>query len=65
MDANTLRKSVWEEMLFADMRANYFAELVRRYLLLDRALRVAVLMSNSNLVRAQYPPSPPPRSPRK
>ncbi len=35
MNETTLRKLVWEEMLYADMRANYFGELVRRYLLLD------------------------------
>jgi hypothetical protein len=47
MDANTLRKSVWEEMLMADMRANYFAELVRHYLRWDKALRWSSLIFTS------------------
>ena len=29
MDETALRKTVWEEMLCAEMRSNYFAELVR------------------------------------
>ncbi len=52
MDETTLRKLVWEEMLYADMRANYFGELVRRYLLLDRTLRVATLIATSGSVAA-------------
>jgi hypothetical protein len=52
MDAATLRKLVWEEMLYADMRANYFGELVRRYLLLDKALRAATLVGTSGSVAA-------------
>jgi hypothetical protein len=31
-------------MLFADMRANYFVGLMRRYLRFDRALRVGTLV---------------------
>lgn len=31
MDSNTLQRVVWKEMLYADMRANYFAALVRYY----------------------------------
>ena len=50
MDANNLRKCVWEEMLTADMRSNYFAELVRHYLLFDKALRVATLIAASGAV---------------
>jgi hypothetical protein len=50
MDANTLRKCVWEEMLTADMRSNYFAELVRHYLLFDKALRWAALIATSGAV---------------
>jgi len=47
MDPTTLRTVVWDEMLFADMRANYFAELMRRYSMLDKALRVAALVASS------------------
>ncbi|HEX3683791.1 MAG TPA: hypothetical protein VHU83_14750 [Bryobacteraceae bacterium] len=47
MDASNLRRCVWEEMLFADMRANYFAELVRHYLMLDKWMRVATLVAAS------------------
>ena|SRR5579864_1024969 len=50
MDADILRKRIWEEMLLADMRANYFAELVRHYLQLDKALRVATLIVTSGAV---------------
>jgi hypothetical protein len=50
MDVNNLRRCVWEEMLFADMRSNYFAELVRHYLTLDKWLRVATLVAASGTV---------------
>jgi hypothetical protein len=50
MDANTLRKCVWEEMLAADMRSNYFAELVRHYLKFDKGLCVAALVAASGAV---------------
>lgn len=50
MEANKLRQCVWEEMLTADMRANYFAELVGHYLKLDKWLRVATLLAASGTV---------------
>jgi hypothetical protein len=50
MDAEMLRKLVWEEMLCADMRANYFAELLRDYQTRDKWLRVAVLVASSGAV---------------
>jgi hypothetical protein len=50
MDQITLRKVVWEEMLFAEMRSNYFAELVRSYQMKDRVLRVCVLLASSGSV---------------
>lgn len=50
MDANDLRRLVWEEMLMADMRANYFAELVGHYLKIDKWLRVGVLLAASGTV---------------
>ena len=31
MEQNSLYRRVWDEMLFAGMRANYFGELVSRY----------------------------------
>ena len=43
MDVERLRRILWEEMLCADMRANYFAELLRRYQSRDKWVRVAVL----------------------
>jgi len=50
MDSKTIRRIVWEEMLYADMRANYFAELVRMYQKRDKWLRVAVLLTSSGAV---------------
>jgi hypothetical protein len=50
MNGETLRKIVWEEMLFADMRANYFAELGRSYQNRDKWVRVAVLIASSGAV---------------
>lgn len=47
MDPNTLRTNVWEQMLMADTRANYFAELTRHYLVVDKWLRVAMLVASS------------------
>jgi hypothetical protein len=37
-------------MLFAQMRSNYFAELVRHYLKWDKALRVIALLASSGAV---------------
>ncbi len=50
MDETALRKTVWEEMLCAEMRSNYFAELVRNYQMKDRVLRVFVLLASSGSV---------------
>jgi hypothetical protein len=50
MDGTMLRKIVWEEMLLADMRANYFAELLRSYQAKDRWLRIACLVASSGAV---------------
>ena len=50
MDATTLRKTVWEEMLTAQMRSSYFAELVRHYLQFDRGLRVVTLIASSGAI---------------
>jgi hypothetical protein len=47
MKNEDLRKRVWEEMLIAEMRANYFAELVLRYQKIDKRLRVATLVASS------------------
>lgn len=52
MDNTTLRRIVWEEMLCANMRASYFAELLRDYQMKDRWLRVAVLVASSGAVAA-------------
>jgi hypothetical protein len=45
--AEVFRRRVWDEMLFAGMRANYFGELVSRYQSLEKVVRVAVLVSSS------------------
>jgi hypothetical protein len=48
MDNPTVfRRRVWDEMLFASMRANYFGELVDRYQRREKIIRVAVLVSSS------------------
>jgi hypothetical protein len=47
MDQTTLRTVVWDEMLLADMRANYFAELIRHYTFSDKSLRVGTLVASS------------------
>jgi hypothetical protein len=41
------RRRVWDEMLFAGMRASYFGELVDRCQKRERIIRVAVLVSSS------------------
>jgi hypothetical protein len=47
MDATTLRRRIWDEMILAGMRANYFGELVLKYQKLEKAIRVAVLAASS------------------
>ena len=47
MDIAILHKIVWEEMIFANMRAKYFADLVRVYQERDKWVRVAVLVLTS------------------
>jgi hypothetical protein len=50
MQPDVFRKLIWEEMLFAQMRSNYFAELVRTYMVWDKTLRVFALLSSSGVV---------------
>jgi hypothetical protein len=50
MDPDVFRKTVWEEMLYAQMRSNYFAELVRHYLKWDKGLRVLALLASSGAI---------------
>ncbi len=50
MHPDIFQKVVWEEMLYAQMRSNYFAELVRHYQNLDKGLRVLALLSSSGVV---------------
>jgi hypothetical protein len=59
MDAEILRRTMWEEMLYADMRANYFAELVRHYQNLDRSIRVCVLAASSGAAATTLTAAPP------
>lgn len=47
MEHKGLYRRVWDEMLFAGMRANYFGELVSRYQHLEKAIRVFVLVASS------------------
>jgi hypothetical protein len=47
MEHEDLRRRVWDEMLFAGMRASYFAELVRHYSSLEKAIRVLLLLASS------------------
>lgn len=54
MNKGTLRRSVWDEMLFANMRANYFAELVGHYLWIDKWLRVFSLVAASGAVATAF-----------
>lgn len=58
MDSATLNRVIWEEMLCAQMRASYFAELVRSYQQRDKWLRVAVLMASSTAVGTALPELP-------
>ena len=50
MDSTRLHTIVWEEMLCANMRASYFAEMLRNYQAKDRWLRVACLVASSGAV---------------
>ena len=52
MDIDTLNKRVWEEMVYANMRANYFGDLVRVYQSWDQGIRGAVLLFTSGSVAA-------------
>ena len=47
MDITTLNKIVWEEMVYANMRASYFGDLVRVYQHRDQYIRIAVLLLTS------------------
>jgi hypothetical protein len=50
MNPDVFQKVVWEEMLYAQMRSSYFAELVRHYLKWDKGLRVLALLASSGVV---------------
>jgi|SRR5579864_726829 len=50
MHPDVFQKTVWEEMLYAQMRSNYFAELVRHYLKWDKGLRALALLASSGVV---------------
>lgn len=52
MDITTLNQRVWEEMVYANMRANYFGDLVRVYQQRDKWIRVAVLALTSGSMAA-------------
>jgi hypothetical protein len=50
MDINTLNKRVWEEMVYANMRANYFGDLVGTYQNWDKWMRAGALVLTSGSV---------------
>ncbi|HXP86384.1 MAG TPA: hypothetical protein VN841_16775 [Bryobacteraceae bacterium] len=50
MHPEVFQKVVWEEMLYAQMRSNYFAELVHHYMNRDKGLRVLALLASSGVV---------------
>lgn len=50
MHPDVFQKTVWEEMLYAQMRSNYFAELVGHYLKWDKGLRWLALLASSGAV---------------
>ena len=54
MTGEQLRRNVWEEMLYAQMRAQYFAELVQSYARRDKWLRVLVLVASSGAVATGF-----------
>jgi hypothetical protein len=47
MTYEDLYRRVWEEMLYAEMRANYFGDLVSHYQKWEKAIRVCVLAASS------------------
>lgn len=47
MEAQDLRRRVWDEMLFAAMRANYFGGMVLWYQRLEKWIQVAILVMSS------------------
>lgn|ERR1039458_2579727 len=47
MEAQDFRRRVWDEMLFAAMRANYFGEMVLWYQNLEKWIRVVILVASS------------------
>lgn len=59
MDSAALRIRVWEEMLLAEMRANYFAEYALRYQNLDRWIRIGVLLASCGATATALPSADP------
>lgn len=47
MTYEDLYRRVWDEMLYAEMRANYFGEMVSRYQNREKIIRVAILAASS------------------
>jgi len=50
MHPDVFQKVVWEELLYAQMRSNYFAELVLHYMKWDKGLRALTLLASSGVV---------------
>jgi transposase len=47
MHPEVFQRTVWEEMLYAQMRSNYIAELVRHYMNWEKGLRAFALLASS------------------
>ncbi len=54
MDVETLYRRLWEEMVYANMRANFFGELVRVHQNWDKCLRLLVLLLSSGSAVATF-----------
>jgi hypothetical protein len=52
MEAQDLRRRVWDEMLFAAMRSNYFGGMVLWYRNLEKWIRVVILLASSGAAAA-------------
>jgi hypothetical protein len=47
MTYDDLYRRVWEEMVYAQMRSNYFGEMVSKYQKMEKVIRVGILAASS------------------
>jgi hypothetical protein len=59
MEPMVLRRRVWDELLLAGMRANYFGELVARYQHVEKVIRVSVVVASSGAAATVLSSAPP------